>query len=100
MARNVSAFKEVWKHARAELDAIIDAREVLQAQTQGLYDAALAKIDEVEALVGRQIVSWCDGCDQPVFRGARKHAGSDGYRCTPGVNRCRDYSRSTLQAAE
>lgn len=75
---NVS--KEDWKAARAELDAIIDERNILLAPTRDRYEAALEKVDLIEAELGDHIGS-CEGCGHLLFEGDRYHNGSDVYLC-------------------
>lgn len=72
--------KEDWKAARAELDAITDEREALLAPTKERYNAALEKIDLIEAEVG-EYIGCCEGCSHHLFAGDRYHSGDDVYLC-------------------
>lgn len=62
--------KEAWKAAKAEVEAIEKERAALLAPTKDRYDAACARLEEIEDASG-ELLGRCEGCSDPIFEGDR-----------------------------
>lgn len=66
----MTATKDDWKRATAEVEAIEKEREALLVPTKERYDAARDRLEEIEDQCG-DLLGRCEGCSEPIFEGDR-----------------------------